>query len=291
MIIGRDHASPGVDSNGKSFYEAYAGQDLLKQFSELIGVEILPFGEFVYLPDEDRYEEVSRISKNTRTASLTGAEVRNQYLKIGKTPPSWFIRPEVAAILSETYPPRQRQGVCIWFTGLSGAGKSTTAEILTVLLQEQGRRVTVLDGDVVRSHLSRGLGFSKEDRDLNIRRIGFVASEIVRHGGIVVCAAVSPYRVTRNDVRNMIGKDQFIEVFVNTPLEECEKRDTKGMYARARCGEIINFTGVNDPYEPPQHPEIILTTTDHLPEENACIILEYLRQHGFISIAKSLSEP
>lgn len=286
MIIGRDHASPGSDSNGKPFYEPYAAQELLQRFSEEIGVEVLPFSELVYLPDEDRYEEVSRLSKNMSTASLTGAEVRSEYLAIGKTPPSWFIRPEVAEILSETYPPRQRQGVCIWFTGLSGAGKSTTAEILTVLLQEQGRRVTLLDGDVVRTHLSRGLGFSKEDRDLNIRRIGFVASEIVRHGGTVVCAAVSPYHATRNDVRNMIGKDQFIEVFVDTPLEECEKRDNKGMYAKARRGEITNFTGVNDPYEPPQHPEILLTTTDHLPEENAGVILEYLSQLGFICVTK-----
>jgi sulfate adenylyltransferase len=215
---------------------------------------------------------------------VTGTEVREQYLEQGKMLPSWFTRPEVAEILSETYPPRQRQGVCIWFTGLSGAGKSTTAEILTVLLQEQGRRVTVLDGDVVRTHLSRGLGFSKEDRDLNIRRIGFVAAEIVRHGGIAVCAAVSPYRATRNDVRNMIGTNNFVEVFVDTPLEECEKRDRKGMYARARRGEISNFTGVNDPYEPPQHPEITITTTDDLPEENACVILDYLRQHGFIKL-------
>jgi sulfate adenylyltransferase len=281
MIIGRDHASPGIDSNGKPFYEPYASHDLLRQFNEEIGVQILPFNEFVYLPDEDRYEEVSRLSKDIRTSVVTGTEVREQYLEQGKMLPSWFTRPEVAKILSETYPPRQRQGVCIWFTGLSGAGKSTTAEILTVLLQEQGRRVTVLDGDVVRTHLSRGLGFSKEDRDLNIRRIGFVAAEIVRHGGIAVCAAVSPYRAVRNDVRNMIGKN-FVEVFVDTPLEECEKRDQKGMYAKARRGEISNFTGVNDPYEPPQHPEITITTTDRLPEENAHVILDYLRQHGFI---------
>ena len=282
MIIGRDHASPGLDSNGKPFYEPYAAQELARQFSADIGVGVLPFNEFVYLPEEDRYEEVSRISPSTPTASLSGTQVRDEYLQNGKPLPSWFTRPEVAEILSETYPPRHKQGVCIWFTGLSGSGKSTTAEILTVMLQEHGRQVTVLDGDVVRTHLSRGLGFGKEDRDLNIRRIGFVAAEIVRHGGTVVCAAVSPYRATRNDVRNMVGADRFIEVFVDTPLEECERRDTKGMYARARRGEIKNFTGVDDPYEAPQHPEIRLATVGLPPEANAELILAYLINNRFI---------
>jgi sulfate adenylyltransferase len=283
MIIGRDHASPGLDSNGNSFYGPYAAQELVQQYSTEIGVAVVPFNEFVYLPDEDRYEEVSRIPATTRTASLSGTEVRDQYLQGGKPLPPWFTRPEVAEILAETYPPRHKQGVCIWFTGLSGAGKSTTAEVLTVLLQEQGRQITVLDGDIVRTHLSRGLGFSKEDRDLNIRRIGYVAAEIVRHGGTVVCAAVSPYRATRNDVRNMIGAQRFVEVFVDTPLAECERRDTKGMYGKARRGEIKNFTGVDDPYEAPQHAEITLMTIGPAPEENANLILEYLINHGFIN--------
>lgn len=282
MIIGRDHASPGVDSSGKPFYQPYAAQELAEQLSPEIGVEILSFNEFVYLPEEDRYEEVSQISESTPTASLSGTQVRDDYLQNGKQLPSWFTRPEVAEILAETFPPRHKQGVCIWFTGLSGAGKSTTAEILTVLIQEHGRQVTILDGDVVRTHLSRGLGFSKEDRDLNIRRIGFVAAEIVRHGGTVLCAAVSPYRATRNDVRNMVGSDQFIEIFVDTPIEECERRDTKGMYAQARRGEIKGFTGIDDPYEPPQHPELRLETIDKSPEANAAEILEYLTQHRFI---------
>ncbi len=282
MIIGRDHASPGLDSRGQPFYEPYSAQELVEQFSAETGVRVLPFSEFVYFPEEDRYEEASKLSPDARTASISGSQMRQQYLEAGTPLPTWFTRPEVAQILADIYPPRHKQGVCIWFTGLSGAGKSTTAEVLTVLLQEHGRQVTVLDGDVVRTHLSRGLGFSKEDRDLNIRRIGFVAAEIVRHEGMVVCAAVSPYRATRNDVRNMVGKDHFIEVFVDTPLEECERRDTKGMYARARNGEIENFTGINDPYESPQHAEIKLETINESPEENAHLILRYLVDHGFI---------
>ena len=175
-----------------------------------------------------------------------------------------------------------RRGEVFGLLGPNGSGKSTTAEVLTVLLQEHGRQVTVLDGDVVRANLSQGLGFSKKDRDLNIRRIGFVAAEIVRHGGVVVCAAVSPYWATRNDVRSLIGGDRFFEVFVDTPLEECERRDTKGLYAKARRGEIQNFTGVNDPYEPPQHPEIRLETIGQTAEENARQILQYLKGQGFI---------
>jgi sulfate adenylyltransferase len=189
----------------------------------------------------------------------------------------------VAEILAETYPPRHRQGACIWFTGLSGAGKSTTAEVLTVLLLEHGRQVTVLDGDVVRTHLSKGLGFSKDDRDVNIRRIGYVASEIVRHGGLVICAAVSPYRATRNDVRGMLAPGHFVEVFVDTPLDVCEVRDVKGMYAKARRGEIKDFTGIDDPYEPPLHPELTLDTATATPEDNARRILAYLAAHGFVA--------
>ena len=188
----------------------------------------------------------------------------------------------MAEILAESYPPRYRQGVCVWFTGLSGSGKSTTAEVLTVLLEEAGRQVTLLDGDVVRTHLSRGLGFSRTDRDINIRRIGFVAAEIVRHGGVAVCAAVSPYRATRNDVRNMVGADRFVEVFVDTPLEVCEARDTKGMYAKARRGEITGFTGIDDPYEPPEAPEITLDTVSSTPEMNARLIMDELARRGFV---------
>jgi sulfate adenylyltransferase len=282
MIIGRDHASPGTNSMGQPFYQPYDAQALVQQFSEELGISVLAFNELVYIPDEDRYEELSKLSGKSRTLSLSGSQVRDEYLQRGKTLPGWFTRPEVAAILEETHPPRHKQGVCVWFTGLSCAGKSTTAEILTELLLENGRQVTLMDGDVVRTHLSQGLGFSKEDRDINVRRIGYVAAEIVRHGGAVICAAVSPYRATRNDARNMVGDDHFIEVFVDTPLEVCEQRDTKGMYAKARRGELTNFTGVSDVYEIPQDAELVLDAVGRTPEENALLVLDYLERAGLI---------
>jgi sulfate adenylyltransferase len=282
IIVGRDHASPGLDSSGKPFYGPYDAQELVERLGPELGMGMVPFRELVYLPDEQRYEETSKIPPQALTATLSGTQVREDYLNSGKSLPDWFTRPEVAAILAETYPPRHRQGACIWFTGLSGAGKSTTAEVLTVLLLEHGRQVTVLDGDVVRTHLSKALGFSKEDRDINIRRIGFVASEIVRHGGLVICAAVSPYRSTRNDVRSMMAPGHFVEVFVDTPLAVCEARDVKGMYAKARRGEIKDFTGIDDPYEPPVNPEITLDTVANDPERNAKIILDYLVRTGLV---------
>ncbi len=290
LIVGRDHASPGQDSEGKPFYPPYAAQEMVSRFSEEIGVGVVPFRDMVYLPDEDRYIEVDDVPQGVKTASISGTQVREHYLNHGRPLPTWFTRGEVADILAETYPPRHRQGVCVWFTGLSGAGKSTTAEVLTTLLLEHGRQVTVLDGDVVRTHLSKGLSFSREDRDTNIRRIGFVASEIVRHGGVVLCAAVSPYRATRNDVRNMVGSDHFVEVFMDTPLEVCESRDTKGMYAKARRGEIKDFTGIDDPYEAPENAEIVLETVHNDPESNARRIVEYLGSRGFIRAEVPVAE-
>jgi sulfate adenylyltransferase len=279
LIVGRDHASPGNDSKGKPFYGPYDSQELVQQFSGELGVEVIPFQELAYFP-EGGYKEIS--SDRDAALTISGTQVREEYLQKGRDLPEWFSRPEIARVLAEAYPPRHQQGVCIWLTGLSGAGKSSTAEILTELLLEKGRRVTLLDGDVVRTHLSKGLGFSQEDRDINIRRIGFVAAEIVRHGGVAVCAAVSPYRVTRNDVRNMIGADRFIEVFVDTPIEVCEQRDAKGIYAQARRGEIRNFTGIDDPYETPLSPEITLDTVRQTAEQNARRILASLTEQGFV---------
>jgi len=282
FIVGRDHAGPGKDSEGKPFYGPYDAQELAKKHSQEIGMGIIPFQEMVYLPDEDRYEESDKVPSGARTLAISGTQVRDDYLAKGKPLPPWFTRPETAAILAEMSPPQHEQGFCVWFTGLSGAGKSATAEALTSLLLERGRQVTVLDGDVVRTHLSKGLGFSREDRDTNIHRIGFVAAEIARHGGAVVCAAVSPYRAARNRCRTMVGTDRFIEVFVDTPIEVCEQRDIKGLYAKARRGEVKGFTGVDDPYEPPHNAELVLDTVKPSVEENARRILGQLVERGFV---------
>ncbi|MBO9346977.1 bifunctional sulfate adenylyltransferase/adenylylsulfate kinase [Chloroflexus sp. MS-G] len=282
FIVGRDHAGPGNDSNGKPFYEPYAAQELLAHHAAEIGVKMIPFTELVYLKREGRYVPIDEVPPGAEIATISGSQVRDEYLAKGRLLPEWFTRPETAEILRQMYPPRHRQGFCVWFTGLSGAGKSTIAAILNVLLLERGRTPTVLDGDVVRTHLSKGLGFSREDRDTNILRIGFVASAVVKAGGAVICAAVSPYRAARNECRAMIGSDQFIEVFVNTPLEVCEQRDVKGLYAKARRGEIRGFTGIDDPYEPPVNPELTLSTIDVTPEENARKIIRYLEEKGFL---------
>lgn len=282
FIVGRDHASPGKDSTGRPFYGPYDAQEMFARFESELGIRMVPFQELVYLPDEDRFEEEGKVPPGARVLGISGTEARVNFLGKGQALPEWYTRPEIAAILAGVSPPAHRRGLCVWFTGLSGSGKSTIAEILAVLFLERGRSVTLLDGDVVRTHLSSGLGFSREDRDANIRRIGFVASEIVRHHGVVICAAVSPYRATRNEVRSMVGADQFIEVFVDTPLEVCERRDPKGLYAKARGGELKGFTGVDDPYEPPLGPEIRLATVDCTPEEDARSIIRHLVERGFL---------
>jgi len=285
FIVGRDHAGPGNDSTGKPFYGPYDAQELMKQHEAEIGVKMIPFEMLVYLPDEQRYVEEKDVPKGAKVANISGTQVRDEYLAKGKLLPEWFTRPETAEILRETYPARHKQGFCIWFTGLSGSGKSATTSVLTSLLLERGRETMVLDGDVVRTHLSKGLGFSKEDRDTNILRIGFVAGGIAKAGGAVVCAAISPYRATREEARKMVGEN-FIEVFMDTPVEICEERDVKGLYAKARQamqeGKPMGFTGVDDPYESPINPEITLKGFGSSPEENARIILKYLEEQGFV---------
>ena len=282
FIVGRDHAGPGKDSKGEPFYGPYDAQELLKSVEKDVGVTMVPFELVVYLPDEDRYELASKVPKGANVATISGTQVREDYLAKGIPLPEWFTRPETAQILLEAHPPRYKQGFCIWFTGLSGAGKSTIAKRLTNMLAEYGRNPTVLDGDVVRTHLSKGLGFSKEDRDTNILRISFVAGEIVRHNGTVICAAISPYRQARREARKMLPEEHFIEVFVDTPLEVCEERDIKGLYARARAGEIKGFTGIDDPYEPPIDAEVVVKTVDQTPQENARKIVDYLIERGFL---------
>ena len=281
FIVGRDHAGPGPDSQGNPFYGPYDAQDLVLRHADELGVKALPFTEMVYLEDEDRYEETAKLPPDAKTRKISGTQVREDYLGKGVPLPPWFSRPEVAQILAQSYPPRHQRGFCLWFTGLSGSGKSTTAEHIVNLLLEAGRNVTLLDGDVVRTHLSKGLGFSKEDRDTNIRRIGYVASEITRHGGIVICAAISPYRATRQDVRNMVGSG-FMEIHMATPLEFVEAHDIKGLYAKARRGEIKGFTGIDDPYEPPLNPDFTLTAEGTTAADNARVIVDSLVESGYI---------
>lgn len=284
FVIGRDHAGPGKDSNGKPFYSPYEAQMLLAQYAPEIGMQPVKFKELVYLPDSDCYEEANKVPEGAKIFSISGTQVRDDYLAKGKQLPEWFTRKETSDILQQMYPPREQQGICIWFTGLSGAGKSTTAEILVSMLLERGRQITLLDGDVVRTHLSKGLGFSREDRDANILRIGYVSSEIARHGGLVITAAISPYLSTRTEVRKLVGDERFIEVFVDTPIEVCEQRDVKGMYAKARQGIITGFTGVDDPYEAPVNPEITLDTVNFTPEQNAANIIRYLELNGYLPL-------
>ena len=281
LIVGRDHAGPGKDSNGDPFYGPYDAQDLVVEYADELGVQPVPFTEMVYLEDEDRYEESSNLAPGARVRRISGTQVREDYLGKGVPLPPWFSRPEVAEILADSYPPRHRRGVCLWFTGLSGSGKSTTAENIVNLLLEKGRNVTVLDGDVVRTHLSKGLGFSKEDRDTNIRRIGYVASEIVRHDGMVICAAISPYRATREDVRNLVGEG-FLEIHMATPLEFVEALDVKGLYAKARRGEIKGFTGIDDPYEEPLNPDVTLTAENTDAADNARLVVNRLIDLGYV---------
>ena len=285
FVVGRDHAGPGNDSTGKPFYGPYDAQTLMQKHEKELGVKMVPFEMLVYLPDEDRYVEEKDVPKGAKVANISGTQVRDDYLAKGKLLPEWFTRPETAEILREMYPPRHKQGFCIWFTGLSGSGKSATTQVLTSLLLERGRELTILDGDVVRTHLSKGLGFSKDDRDTNILRIGFVAGELVQASGAVICAAISPYRSTREEARKMVGEN-FIEVFMDTPVEVCEQRDVKGLYAKARTamaeGHPMGFTGVDDPYEPPIDAEIKLKGYDSTPEDNAQIILQYLKDQGYV---------
>ena len=282
FIVGRDHAGPGKDSNGEPFYGPYDAQELVEKFQEETGVAGVFFNELVYIAKDDIYVAKEDAPDDAEAKFISGTQVREEYLNKGKELPSWFTRKETAEILRDSYPPLHKQGLCIWFTGLSGSGKSTIAEALTPMLLERGREATTLDGDVVRTHLSKGLGFSKEDRDTNILRIGFVAGEIARHTGTAICAAISPYSKTRNEARKMVGGDQFVEVFVNTPLETCEERDIKGLYAKARSGEIKGFTGIDDPYEVPVNPEIAVTTEDKTPTDCAREIIDYLEERGFL---------
>jgi sulfate adenylyltransferase len=292
FIVGRDHAGPGVDSAGKPFYPPYAAQESMALHQDEIGMGMVDFKQMVYLPDENRYSPVDEVPAGVKPADISGTQVRDNYLAKGLQLPEWFSRPAVAEILNETSPPRFRQGLTIWFTGLSGSGKSTVAHALVERLAEFGRNVSTLDGDEIRTHLSKGLGFSKEDRDTNIRRVGFVAGLVNQHGGTSLCMVISPYRAVRDEARKM-SKGNFVEVYCDTPIEVCEQRDAKGLYAKARKavadGKPMGFTGVDDPYEAPLTPEVTLDTSKQSVQEcvdaiiNKLLDLGYILPHGHIA--------
>ena len=284
LIVGRDHAGPGSDSSGNPFYGPYDAQELLRQHETELGVTMVPFKLMVYLPDKDEYAPIDEVSEGTRTLNISGTDLRDR-LAHGKEIPEWFTFPDVAEELRRSHPPRHRQGLTIFFTGLSGSGKSTIANVLLVkFLEMGGRPVTLLDGDLVRKNLSSELGFSKEHRDLNIKRIGYVASEITKNGGIAICAPIAPYDDVRKAVRSAIEPlGGFILVHVSTSVDVCEQRDRKGLYAKARAGIIKEFTGVSDPYEAPDDAHIVIDTADLTAEEAAQQIVLYCEREGYVA--------
>jgi sulfate adenylyltransferase len=304
MIVGPKHAYPPPGNNRREkdapvpsgggagrksdpdspFYAPYASQELLAQHQGELSIQILPIEAQCYVPGKDKFLPVSKIKAQQLDCSeYTDAQLKKD-LATGEEVPEWFSFPEVVRELRRVYPPRSRQGFTLFFTGFSGSGKSTLAKIIYAKLVEAGGRpVSLLDGDIVRQHLSSELGFSKEHRDLNIRRIGFVASEVTKNGGVAICAPIAPYHSTRRAVREMIeAQGAFIEIYVATPLEVCEARDRKGLYAKARLGLIPEFTGISDPYEVPEAPELKIDTSLMAPMEAVQEIYLYLLQQGYL---------
>ena len=285
LIVGRDHAGPGTDSKGQSFYGPYEAQDLLKKYESEVGIKMVPFKLFVYVEEKNNFYEFDKIPNGLKGKNISGTDLRNKLIN-GDDIPEWFTYPEIAKELRKVYPLKNKQGLTLFFTGLSGSGKSTIANALMAkLLEIDERSVTLLDGDIVRMHLSSELGFSKEHRDLNITRIGFVASEITKNGGTAICAPIAPYAKPRKSNRELISqKGHYIEIYISTPLDTCEKRDTKGLYAKARAGIIQGFTGIDDPYEAPHKPEISIDTTNMSIEDSTNIIIDYLKEEGLINV-------
>ena len=283
LIVGRDHAGPGANADGEPFYGPYEAQDLLKQHQDELDITMVPFQQMVYVEDKGEYVSIDETTPEQKVLTITGTEFRRR-LQEGADIPDWFSFPNVIEELRGSYPPRHEQGYTVFFTGLSGSGKSTIANALMVkLLEHGGQRVTLLDGDHVRKNLSSELGFSKEHRDLNILRIGYVASEITKNGGVAICAPIAPYSTTRRQVRELIEPlGGFIEVHVATPLEVCEARDRKGLYAKARAGIIKEFTGISDPYEEPEDPELRIDTQSLSPDLAAHQVLVKLESLGFL---------
>ena len=282
FIVGRGHADPGMGKNGELWYGPDGSRELMKRYADEIGIAVVSFDEMVYWVDEDVYVPVSEAPAGSRTLSLSNDQFHKK-LRTSRRVPEWFTFPEVVSAIQHAYPPRHQQGFTIFCTGLSGAGKSTIAKVLHARFMEmRSRPVTLLDGDVVRTNLSSELGFSKEHRDINVRRIGFVAGEITKNRGIAICAPIAPYTATRRQIRCLIENyGGFIEVHVGTSLEVCEQRDRKGLYAKARAGLVKGVTGIDDPYEAPENPEVFIDTSDMTPDESAQEVLLYLERAGY----------
>ena len=278
IIIGRDHAGPGVNAEGKPYYQPYDAQELIAQYQEELEIKMVPFKEMVFAKNKKTYLPLDKIEQDDPIEKLSGTQFK-ELLQQRTEIPTWYSFPEVIHELRKRFPKLHNQGLTVFFTGLSGAGKSTLANaIMYKLMETEDRPITLLDGDIVRQHLSSELGFSKEDRDIHVKRIGYVASEITKHGGVAICAPIAPYSNTRKVVRNMIDEvGSFVEIHVATPLSVCEERDTKGLYKQARAGKILDFTGVSDPYEEPENPEITVDTSDITVEESSALILDKLR--------------
>lgn len=283
FIVGRDHAGPGNDSFGKPFYGLYDAQELVRAYEDEIGVQLVAMPEVVFVKELDSYVPVSRLEPGMTELKISGTELRRR-LRLGLEIPDFLSYPEIIEELRNQNPPLAKQGVTLFLTGLSGAGKSTIAKALSQKLHEvQVRKITLLDGDVIRENLSPKLGFSKEDRSLNVRRVGFVANEITKNGGIAICSMIAPYEEDRSHVRELVqGSGKFIEVYVSTPLELCEERDVKGLYAKVRQGLIKQFTGVDDPYEAPVNPELNINTEGKTVDSVVKEVIAYLHQEQLL---------
>ena len=283
LIVGRDHAGPGNDKDGNPFYGPYDAQDIIEKYKDEIGIQMVPFKFLVFLPDQNSYKPIDEVPDGIDYKTVSGSELR-KHLDEGTDIPDWFTYQEVAKELQKSRPPKAERGFTIFFTGLSGSGKSTLANGLLIKLLENGSRpATLLDGDIVRTHLSSELGFSKEHRSLNVRRIGFVASEITKNNGIAICAPIAPYKKDRRFNRKLISKlGGYIEIYVSTSIDKCEERDVKGLYKLAREGVIKEFTGISDPYEAPENAEIIIDSSGIAPEKLVDQIYHKIKKIGYI---------
>lgn len=285
FIVGRNHADPGNDKNGKPYCQPYEAQELAKKYEKEIGIIVVPFKELVYDEKKKKYLPFDEIKGSKHIKKISGTEFR-RLISTNKKIPNWFSFPEVLTEIRRGIKREAKEGLTIFFTGLPSSGKSTISRILYFRLLEMiNKKITLLDGDIVRQNLSKGLNFSKEDRIANIKRIGFVASEITKHQGVVICSAIAPQEEARNANRQLISKNgRYIEVYISTPLKLCKQRDPKGLYKKAEMGLIKGFTGVDDKYETPINPEIEIDTSNYSPIECVDMIIKYLKKHQLIKV-------